>query len=247
LPGADKIEEEKKFDGIFVLRTDTDLNPLEAMLCYKQLWTVEQTFRTDKHLFSTRPIFHKLDETIRGHVCSFLALVLKTALEERIAALGRSGGSWPEIIDLDIDFDFAAIGFDTAEVDFILEREDEIDNGADLRSVRDLPSIAKIGDLWQLSDHWLFCSSALEKLSYDKLLGGDRAQMVFTDPPYNVPINGHAGGRGAVRHRDFPMASGEMMPQQFEAFLATTASRIEEVACDGAICRHPRECRLGVD
>ena len=94
----DKIEEEKKFDGIFVLRTNTDLNPLEAMLCYKQLWTVEQTFRTAKHLLSTRPIFHKLDETIRGHVfCSFLALVLKKALEDRISALGRSG-SWPQII-----------------------------------------------------------------------------------------------------------------------------------------------------
>jgi hypothetical protein len=98
----DKIEDEKKFDGIFVLRTNTDLNPLEAMLCYKQLWTVEQTFRTAKHLFSTRPIFHKLDETIRGHVfCSFLALVLKAELEQRIAALGRVG-SWPQIIaDLD--------------------------------------------------------------------------------------------------------------------------------------------------
>jgi hypothetical protein len=98
----DKIEEEKKFDGIFVLRTNTELNPLEAMLCYKQLWTVEQTFRTAKHLLATRPIFHKLDETIRGHVfCSFLALVLKKALEDRIAALDRTA-SWPEIIaDLD--------------------------------------------------------------------------------------------------------------------------------------------------
>ena len=98
----DKVAEEKKFDGIFVLRTNSDLNPLEAMLCYKQLWTVEQTFRTSKHLLATRPIFHKLDETIRGHVfCSFLALVLKKALEDRIAALARSG-SWPEIIaDLD--------------------------------------------------------------------------------------------------------------------------------------------------
>ena len=103
-----KVEEDKRFDGIFVLRTNTDLNPLEAMLCYKQLWTVEQTFRTAKHLFSTRPIFHKLDETIRGHVfSSFLALVLKKALEDRIAApevfskAGRAG-SWPEIIaDLD--------------------------------------------------------------------------------------------------------------------------------------------------
>ena len=73
-----KAEEDARFDGIFVLRTNTDLNPLEAMLRYKQLWTVEQTFRTAKHLLATRPIFHKLDETIRGHVfCSFLALVLK--------------------------------------------------------------------------------------------------------------------------------------------------------------------------
>ena len=56
------------------------------MLRYKQLWTVEATFRTAKHLLATRPIFHKLDETIRGHVfCSFLALVLKSELEQRIA------------------------------------------------------------------------------------------------------------------------------------------------------------------
>jgi transposase len=63
---------------------------------------VEQTFRTAKHLLATRPIFHKLDETIRGHVfCSFLALVLKKALEDRITALDRTC-SWPEIIaDLD--------------------------------------------------------------------------------------------------------------------------------------------------
>jgi hypothetical protein len=67
-----------------------------------QLWTAEQTFRTAKNLLSTRPIFHKLDETIRGHVfCSFLALVLKKALEDRIAALSRTG-SWPDTIaDLD--------------------------------------------------------------------------------------------------------------------------------------------------
>ena len=97
-----KVAEDARFDGIFVLRTNTDLNPLAAMLRYKQLWTVERIFRTEKHLFATRPIFHKLDETIRGHVfCSFLALVLKIELEHRIAALGETG-SWPEILsDLD--------------------------------------------------------------------------------------------------------------------------------------------------
>jgi hypothetical protein len=97
-----KADEDARFDGVFVLRTNTDLNPLAAMLRYEQLWAVEQTFRTAKHLLATRPIFHKLDETIRGHVfCSFLALVLKAELEARIAALGQKG-SWPAII-ADID------------------------------------------------------------------------------------------------------------------------------------------------
>ena len=97
-----KAEEDARFDGVFVLRTNTDLNPLAAMLRYKQLWRVEQTFRSAKHLLATRPIFHKLDETIRGHVfCSFLALVLKAELDARIAALGCKP-SWPDIIaDLD--------------------------------------------------------------------------------------------------------------------------------------------------
>jgi transposase len=106
-----KAEEDAKFDGVFVLRTNTDLSPLEAMLVYKHLWTVERAFRTSKSLFETRPIFHKLDETIRGHVsCSFLALVLKKELEDRIAQIGQSAaegddtpsGSWPDILaDLD--------------------------------------------------------------------------------------------------------------------------------------------------
>ncbi len=99
-----KAEEDARFDGVFVLRTNTDLNPLVAMLRYKQLWTVEQTFRTANPGVrrGTRPIFHKLDETIRGHVfCSFLALVLKAELDARIAALGHTG-SWPAILaDLD--------------------------------------------------------------------------------------------------------------------------------------------------
>jgi hypothetical protein len=97
-----KAEEDARFDGVFVLRTNTDLDPLAAMLRYKQLWTVEATFRTAKHLLATRPIFHQLDETIRGHVfASFLALVLKAELEQRLAALGRTA-SWTETLaDLD--------------------------------------------------------------------------------------------------------------------------------------------------
>jgi hypothetical protein len=85
-----------------VLHTNAGLDPLQTMLRYKQLWTVEAAFRTAKHLFATSPIYHKLDETIRGHVfCSFLALLLKSALDDRIAGLGQTG-SWPAILaDLD--------------------------------------------------------------------------------------------------------------------------------------------------
>jgi transposase len=97
-----KAEEDARFDGVFVLCTNTELNPLAAMLRYQQLWTVEQSFRTAKHLLATRPIFHKLDATIRGHVfCSFLALVLKAELEARIEQLGHQP-SWPAVVaDLD--------------------------------------------------------------------------------------------------------------------------------------------------
>jgi len=100
----ERIEEDAKFDGVFVLLTNANLPPLEAMLVYKQLWTVERTFRTAKSLLETRPIYHKLDETIRGHVaCSFLALVLKKELEDRLAAAPKSApASWPDVIaDLD--------------------------------------------------------------------------------------------------------------------------------------------------
>ncbi len=99
---AAKVEQDAKLDGLFVLRTNTAMNPLEVMLHYKQLWTVEQLFRAAKSLLATRPVFHKFDRTIRGHVfCSFLALVLKKALEDRIAERGEQV-SWGDIIrDLD--------------------------------------------------------------------------------------------------------------------------------------------------
>jgi len=99
-----RVEEDAKFDGVFVLQTNAHLSAPEAMLVYKQLWTVERTFRTTKSLLETRPIYHKLDETIRGHVaCSFLALVLKKELEDRLTSAANSArASWAAVIaDLD--------------------------------------------------------------------------------------------------------------------------------------------------
>jgi len=83
----DKIKEEARYDGKWVLTTNTDLPAREVALKYKQLWMVEAVFRSMKALLDTRPIYHKCDETIRGHVfCSFLALLLRKELEDRLAS-----------------------------------------------------------------------------------------------------------------------------------------------------------------
>src|ERR687892_463079 len=97
-----RVAEDARFDGIFVLRTNTTLDPLQAMLRYRELQGVEQLFRSAKSLLATRPIFHKCDATIRGHVfCSFLALVLRKALQDRLAATGLTP-EWAELLrDLD--------------------------------------------------------------------------------------------------------------------------------------------------
>ena len=84
----DKIKAESRFDGKWVLQTNTDLSASEVALKYKELWQVEQVFQEMKSLLNTRPIFHKTDDAIRGHVfCSFLALVLKKELNDRLGKM----------------------------------------------------------------------------------------------------------------------------------------------------------------
>jgi Transposase DDE domain len=99
----DKVRADARYDGKWVLRTNTDYEPAEVALAYKQLWMVEDLFRSMKSLLATRPIFHRRDETIRGHVfCSFLALLLRTELEDRLAARGLGELEWAHVIrDLD--------------------------------------------------------------------------------------------------------------------------------------------------
>ena len=95
-----KVAQEARYDGKWMLRTNTELSAREVALKYKQLWTVEAIFRTMKSQLDTRPIFHKTDDTIRGHVfCSFLALILRKALQDRLEAKGHAGLEWANIVD----------------------------------------------------------------------------------------------------------------------------------------------------
>ena len=95
-----KLAKEQLFDGMWVLRTNTAFPAAEVALKYKQLWMVESIFRSAKSLLETRPIYHKVDDTIRGHVfCSFLALVLRKELETRL----EKHGTKPEWADINRD------------------------------------------------------------------------------------------------------------------------------------------------
>lgn len=141
------------------------------------------------------------------------------------------------LTEFDTDFDFSAIGFETPELDVLLNDLTSADAKEDrppAASSGQSP-VSKPGSLWKLGDHRLYCGDALKPVSYRASLGDDRAQIVFTDPPYNVRIHGHAGGSGEIKHREFPMASGEMTQNQFTAFLGNAFKNMAEFAKDGAI------------
>src|SRR5215207_4142648 len=97
-----KVAEEARYDGLFVLRTNARITPLQAVLRYRDLIQVEQLFRTAKALMRTRPIYHSSDAAIRGHVfCSFLALILRKELDERCRRVGFRP-EWGDVLrDLD--------------------------------------------------------------------------------------------------------------------------------------------------
>lgn len=123
-----------------------------------------------------------------------------------------------DLHDLELDFDIEATGFNEIEIELRIEGpegeavEEDIVVGAG-------PTITRVGDLWQLGNHLLLCASALEEASWIKLMGADLAALVVTDPPFNVPIDGHVSGLGQHKHREFAMAAGEMSSEEFTGFL----------------------------
>lgn len=141
-------------------------------------------------------------------------------------------------LSVELNFDVTVTGFETAEVDLLIgevgqTQPEEADNVPEID--RSKPAISCPGDLWRIGDHFLLCGDALDKASYRTLLGSKKAQMVFTDPPYNVPIAGHVSGKGKAKHREFAMASGEMTEAQFTKFLKTTFERLEAFSANGSI------------
>jgi DNA methylase len=130
---------------------------------------------------------------------------------------------------LDLDFSLEATGFEVGEIDLRIEGLTSQplpgDDPADAIPIaQGCPAISRAGDVWILGAHRVYCGSALDQCAYTVLMDGKKAALVFSDPPYNVPIDGNVCGRGAFHHREFAMTSGEMSPAEFIGFLTGALS-----------------------
>jgi ParB-like chromosome segregation protein Spo0J len=142
---------------------------------------------------------------------------------------------------IDLGFDLETTGFTVGEIEVVLEAAAEgALHDASEGSEDDIPpvresAVSRAGDVWRAGRHRLICGDARERVTYETLLGKERVDLIFTDPPRNVPIDGDICGSGQMRHRDFAMGAGEMTSAEFTIFLERTLASAAERCRDGAI------------
>jgi DNA modification methylase len=176
---------------------------------------------------------HLSEADKRAYILADNKLAEKAGWDKELLAIELQG-----LIDLDVEIELT--GFEMPEIDLILEDAREA-NGASSGPEDDVPQypsgpiVTQAGDLWVLGAHRLLCGDARDQAAYERLLEGAKAEFVFTDPPYNVAIDGNVCGLGRIRHRDFAMGSGEMSESEFIAFLETVFRHLAENTVDGAI------------
>jgi DNA modification methylase len=145
-----------------------------------------------------------------------------------------------ELSEIELDFSIEATGFTVGEIDLRIEGlaatiGDEANPADQLPAAAGKFQISKLGDHWHLGRHELLCGSALSAESFHTLFGNKRAHMIFTDPPFNVRIHGHASGKGRIQHREFEMAAGEMDVLEFTSFLTRSCSLMAKHSYEGSL------------
>ncbi|MDP3173736.1 MAG: DNA methyltransferase [Phenylobacterium sp.] len=169
----------------------------------------------------------------RAYVIADNKLALNAGWDEELLAIELQA-----LVDL--DFDLTLTGFSLAEVDFRIDAAHDADPRATRGPEDDIPptaehAVTRRGEIWTLGRHRLICGDAREMDDYRRLLDDKRADLIFTDPPYNVPIDGHVTGLGRIRHREFAMGAGEMSMDAFTDFLTGTLGPMAQFSRDGAI------------
>jgi DNA modification methylase len=177
----------------------------------------------------------------RAYIIADNELAAKAGWDKDILAIELQG-----LVDL--EFDLELTGFEGGEIDIILgERSDAQHDEDIIPSPSAVEAVTHAGDLWHLGEHRLICADARDSFGYRQLMSGEKARFVITDPPYNVPIEGHVSGLGSVRHKNFRMASGELSSEDFTLFLRSVFLLMVLSVVNGAIVqifmdwRHLRE------
>ncbi|PHR25778.1 MAG: DNA methylase N-4 [Hoeflea sp.] len=192
-----------------------------------------------------RRLSHLSKDEVRAYILADNKLAENAGWDRELLAIEMQG-----LIDL--DFDIEGLGFSTVEIDLTIGNKQQSSPAADdaldrVEPVLQGPGVTRAGDLWLLGPHRLLCGDARSKLDVSRLCDGKPATLLFTDPPYNVPIDGHVTGLGRVRHREFTLASGEMDQAAFSKFLTDSLGAAASQLVDGAIAyvcmdwRHMRE------
>lgn len=196
-----------------------------VLACRQLGWTEIPTIRLD----------HLTPEQARAYAIADNRLTETSSWDDQLLA-----ETLRDLSLVELDFDLEAIGFTMGEIDLRIESltdppkiEPDPDDASGPVVVR--PAVTQPGDIWLLGRHRLLCGDALHPFDYAQLMTGKRAAMVFTDPPYNVPISGHVSGLGAIQHREFAMASGEMNPAEFTTFLSAALGHAAKHSRDGSI------------
>lgn len=180
----------------------------------------------------TLRLSHLSPAQVRAYILADNKLALNAGWDQEILAIELQA-----LIDL--DYDVTQTGFSLAEIDFTIdaakESDPEASDAEDMIPPVGGEAVTRTGDLWMLGRHRLLCGDARVLDNYTRLLGDEKADLVFTDPPYNVPIDGHVCGLGRIRHREFAMGVGEMSKAAFISFLTDALGAMAGVCRDGAI------------
>ena len=181
----------------------------------------------------TCQLSHLSEADKRAYILADNKLAQNAGWDKELLAIELQG-----LIELEVDIELT--GFEMPEIDVILEEAREATgapNGQEdhVPEYPPGPVVTQNGDLWALGNHRLLCGDARDQPAYDRLLEGAKAEFVFSDPPYNVAIDGHVCGLGRIHHREFAMGSGEMNEGEFTAFLQTVFDRLVENTIDGSI------------
>jgi hypothetical protein len=158
-------------------------------------------------------------DQLRAYVLADNRLAERAGWDASILAI-----EFQHLLAIEGNFDVSVTAFEIPEIDLIMEAvRDKTQDKDDLFQLDETSqAVTQSGDLWKLGKHRILCGNSLDDASFKALMARRQADLVFIDPPYNVPVGGHTGGNGSVHHREFAMASGEMTETEYVAFLTTS-------------------------